>query len=872
MKTDTPVTIYLKDYRPPDFRVTHSDLDIVLDFQNTKITATHKVIRKNSESKNISLDCENMDVQYVEIDGSRLSNTEYKVIDNKLKVFNVNTEFTLSICNSIDPSQNTALSGLYKSGDMLCTQCEAEGYRRITPAIDRPDNLSTYRVKLNAKKENFPVLLCNGNLIEKGVSEDQFHYSIWNDPFPKPTYLFAIVAGNLSNLQDTFKTMSGRTVNLNFYARSKDIEKCNHAMSSLKKSMRWDEKIYGREYDLDLFNVVSVDDFNMGAMENKSLNIFNTKYVLADKNMATDTDFNNVEAVIAHEYFHNWTGNRITCRDWFQLSLKEGLTVFRDQEFSADMGSRGVKRIDDVNVLRAHQFREDASPLAHPVRPDSYQEINNFYTVTIYNKGAEVVRMLHNILGVEKFRKGTDLYFDTHDGQAVTTDDFVAAMESANNRNFSQFKYWYFQAGTPVVDVEQTYDHSNATLELSFRQSCPPTPGQKSKQPFEIPLKLALFSQDGEKLQIQNGNYEEILVLKEVEEKHNFEGIYSKPVISILRGFSAPITLNISQTDDELGVLLTHDDDPFNRWEAGQKLFLKQLLWNIECIQNGDPVIVNEKLTLAFKSSLLSDTDDYEFLGKLLTLPGSAYISEKVSPIDPQAIEFALQKLQFQLAYACHDELLMCYEKCQHKNTGKPISEEMSARSLRDFCLSYICSIDDETAHNLSLDQLNNSKCMTDAAAAITCISRSNRTDREQILAEFYNHWQHEPLVIDKWLKAQAISPLSTTLDNVVKLTSHPGFEKTNPNKVYSLILGFTHGNPSQFHASSGMGYEFIHQWIKILDPINPQVAARLASALNNWKKYRPDLMAKMQKTLENISAIGGLSRDVAEIVNKSLK
>lgn len=882
MKAEPSTTIYLKDYRPPDFVITHSDLDITLGFETTVVHGSHKVVRKNPSAENLELHCALMKIQSVSVDGKQLAARQFRQTDSHLIVYSVPEYFTLDIVNTIDPSKNTALSGLYQSGNMLCSQCEAEGYRRITPAIDRPDNLTIYTVKLNADKATFPVLLCNGNLLDSGQDKN-FHYTLWHDPFPKPTYLFAIVAGKLSHLEDHFQTMTGRMVSLRFYARARDIDKCAHAMASLKNAMRWDEQVYGREYDLDLFNVVAVDDFNMGAMENKSLNIFNTKYVLADSKMATDDDFQNVESVIGHEYFHNWSGNRVTGRDWFQLSLKEGFTVFREQMFSADMGCRAVKRIDDVNALRAYQFKEDASPMAHPVRPDSYQEINNFYTATVYDKGAEVVRMIHTLLGAQLFRKGTDFYFENFDGQAVTTDEFVHAMETVSKQDLTQFKLWYSQAGTPQVDVETHYDSENACYHINMRQTCPITPGQPDKQPFVIPIKIALFSASGEKLLLNNAVDELTLILDKSEQSYKITGIDNPPIPSLLRDFSAPVEVNLPLGDAQLETLLTNDDDPFSRWEAAQKLFLKQLLGDITDMQKGKPcrdnvplaevfnALLSNALSLKQKSSAWqTKADQHAFLAELLILPNAAYISEQVTPIDPIAIEQSRKQLKILLATSAKDKLLACYHQCQSINTGKPDADEMAARSLRDTCLDYLNTLDDES-QSLCLKQLKQSRCMTDSASAIAFIARSLRTDKQQLLDDFYQQWKEEPLVVDMWLRAQATFAHDSTLSNVKKLTEHVGFDVTNPNKVYALILGFTHGNPYCFHADDGSGYQFLKHWVEKLDPINPQISARLVSALNGWSKYKSGIRDKMKKTLIEISSLPKLSNDVGEIVEKNL-
>ena len=872
MKSENPVTTYLRDYREPDFRITHTDLEVELEFHRTRVKATHRVARKNLHSGALRLDCEEVTVESVSIDGRDLDHGAYGTEDSQLVIADVPDNFELTVINTCEPEKNTALSGLYKSGDMLCTQCEAEGFRRITPAIDRPDNLATYSVTLTADRKRFPVLLSNGNLEDRGELADGKHYCRWQDPFPKPTYLFAIVAGRLESLEDSFTTECGREVRLRFYARGKDIEKCGHAMASLKNAMRWDEEVYGREYDLDLYNVVAVEDFNMGAMENKSLNVFNTKYVLADSRMATDTDFENVEGVIGHEYFHNWSGNRVTCRDWFQLSLKEGFTVFRDQEFSADMGSRGVKRIEDVNILRSHQFREDASPMAHPVRPDSYEEINNFYTVTVYNKGAEVVRMLHTLFGTDGFRRATDLYFREFDGMAVTTDDFVWAFETAGDCDLTQFKNWYSQAGTPRVAVRADYEAGTRRLTLKLSQSCPPTPESDAKEPFVIPVRTALFAGNGEKLAFNEGETETVLVLDQPEQTFEFDNVEVEPVPSLLRRFSAPVELEFELSDDRLEVLLEHDDDPFNRWEAGQNLFLKQLLDGIASVRSGNSARYSDRLAFITGTILESDSTDRAFLARLLTLPGVGYINEHIEPVDPEAVHSAREGLRRFLAEKLQDKFIECYDRCHAASTGQADAAEFAARAMRDICLAYLCSLDDALSREMCLSQLQKSRCMSDAATAISLIARSARPDREEILEGFYQQWQDEPLVVDKWLRAQAQAPVDTALDRVNVLTRHPGFDQTNPNKLFSLILGFTHGNPSRFHVADGSGYGFLLQWVEVLDPLNPQVAARLVSALNGWRKYRKDLGEQMAQTLTENSSIPGLSRDTGEIVKKNLK
>ena len=888
MKTTTPPIIRLKDYAPPAYQIVTTEMVVDLDFSATKITARHRVRRrekaKSKMKSKLVLDCDFNSVQLgnITMHGKRITAKQYRVADDQLILRDVPDEFELVIENTISPALNTALSGLYQSGEMLCTQCEAEGFRRIAPAIDRPDNLACYTVTLRADKKIFPLLLCNGNLVEQGDCADGKHFTTWHDPFPKPTYLFAIVAGQLSCLADSFTTGSGRTVALRFFARDRDIDKCAHAMASLKRAMAWDEKIYGREYDLDLFNVVAVGDFNMGAMENKSLNIFNTQYVLADSSVATDADFENVEAVIGHEYFHNWSGNRVTCRDWFQLSLKEGFTVFREQQFSADMGSRAVKRIDDVAALRSHQFREDAGPMAHPVRPDSYMEINNFYTATVYEKGAEVIRMLHTLLGDSMFRRATDLYFDRHDGQAVTTDDFVAAMESASGIDLAQFKRWYSQAGTPVVEVETAFDAERGVFEITISQHCPPTPQQSRKLPLIIPIKVALFDRDGKRLSLRTeeanaknfGN--DLLVLSEPSQTFRFNCEIEKnsppPVASLLREFSAPVELHHTQSEDELALLLAHDDDPFNRWEAGQKLFLGSILKGIKKIQAGKKIRTADTVTRAFESVLNEAKTDLALQAVILTLPDQAYLSEQMDVIDPAAVFQARHDLKRHLAKVHRAKLLECYQQMNERNDGTVNAKQFGIRSLRNTCLNYLASPDDSETYRLATTLLENARCMTDSVAALRTLADSTNPARRELLDEFYRRWKDEPLVVNKWLRIQATVPAADTLARVEELSRHDAFDATNPNQVYALLVGFSHANPLCFHARDGSGYRFVRDWVTQLDPINPQVCARLVSAFTHWKKYIPELKEPMRATLDEIAALPKLSRDVGEIVGKSLE
>ena len=884
MKTKTPPVIRLVDYQPPAYQIVDTKLVIDLDFSETRINARHRVRRRQDNPQQpMLLDMDFLELGKITIDGTPLTAQQYRIDEHRLSLFDVPEEFDLVIENTIRPDQNTALSGLYKSGELLCTQCEAEGFRRITPAIDRPDNLGCYTVTLRADQKTFPLLLCNGNLVDEGpVDEgaDGRHYATWHDPFPKPTYLFAIVAGDMACLKDSFTTGSGRVVDLRFFAHQRDIDKCAYAMDSLKRAMAWDEEFYGREYDLDLFNVVAVGDFNMGAMENKSLNIFNTQYILADPASATDGDFENVESVIGHEYFHNWSGNRVTCRDWFQLSLKEGFTVFREQQFSAAMGSSAIKRIEDAATLRSFQFREDAGPLAHPVRPDSYIEINNFYTATVYHKGAEVIRMLHTLLGAEAFRRGTDLYFDRHDGQAVTTDDFVAAMEHAGDIDLTRFKHWYSQAGTPVVKVETAYDSEREVFQITLSQHCPPTPQQPHKEPFVIPVKAVLFDRKGNRLSAiadnPGGHENDLLVLSEQQQTFTFQGVAAPPVASLLRGFSAPVELRHELSEDELALLLAHDDDPFNRWDAGQKLFLGQILMDIKNIQEGKKTHTADSVVRAFQSVLNESGGDNDadpaLQAAILTLPDYVYVSEQLAAIDPAAVFQASLELKRHLAGIYRRELLECYHRLNARNDGVVNAELIGIRSLRDICLTYLISLDDPETHQLAAELLRNPLCMTDATIALRALSDSTAPQRQALFYEFYQRRQNEPLVVNKLLNLQAITPAADTLARVEALSEHKAFDATNPNDVYALLGGFSHRNPLCFHARDGAGYRFIQRWVTRLDPLNPQLSTRLVSAFINWKKYIPELKTQMHTTLQEIAELPNLSPDVAEIVTKSLE
>jgi len=875
--SDKPQTIRLADYQPPAYAIDHVDLHFDLDPQTTRVTS-RLTIRRLREGEPLRLDGHDLDLVSVAVDGRTLATNEYRLDDQSLTLADLPDACALEIVTEIHPSANTSLGGLYTSGGNFCTQCEAEEFRKITYYLDRPDVMARFTTTLVADKAGYPVLLSNGNLIDSGELDDGRHWARWEDPFPKPSYLFALVAGDLARIEDTFTTLSGRTVDLHIYVQHHNVDKCEHAMRSLQKAMRWDEQTYGREYDLDLYQIVAVDDFNMGAMENKGLNVFNSRYVLARPDTATDADYLGIESVIAHEYFHNWSGNRVTCRDWFQLSLKEGFTVFRDQTFSADMNSRGVQRIQDVNVLRTHQFREDAGPMAHPVRPDSYVEINNFYTVTVYNKGAEVVRMLAHLVGAEGFRRGTDLYFERHDGQAVTTDDFVRAMEDANETDFSQFKLWYSQAGTPALTVRQRHDAEARTLTLDVRQHCPPTPGQPEKQPFHIPLAVGLLDAEGNDLPLclegeqQPGATTRVLHLREASQSFTFTDVPAGAVPSLLRGFSAPVKLEDDLTDAQRYFLMAHDSDPFSRWEAGQKMALQTLMGLVDDIHAGRALQLDEAFAEAFARTLEDKRLDPAFAALALTLPAENYLAEFCEPIDPQAIHDARDFLRHALAERLRAQL----EKVYAQNAGDGgyaiDGESIGRRALKNACLAYLARIGDAEAIALAEEQFNTAGNMTDSMAALASLASQAIEARERALTAFYQRWRDEPLVVDKWLGIQATAPLAETLERVRALTAHEAFNIKNPNKVRALIGAFASANPACFHAIDGAGYEFLADHILKLDALNPQVAARLTSPFTQWRKYEPQRRALMQAQLQRLLAAPGLSKDVFEVVSKSLQ
>jgi aminopeptidase N len=878
----TPRAIRLADYRPPAYLVETVELRFELDPASTRVQC-RMTVRRNPACKDqgneLTLYGKDLELVSLSVDGVARNDSTWAIDDEMLTLTDIPDRAVVEVETLIHPDSNTALEGLYVSSGMFCTQCEAEGFRRITWFPDRPDVMARYTTTLVADKASYPVLLSNGNPVQQGELDDGRHWVTWEDPFPKPSYLFALVAGNLACIEGDFITRSGRKVELRIYVEPENRHKCEHAMASLKQAMRWDEDTYGREYDLDIFMIVAVNDFNMGAMENKGLNIFNSSCVLASPQTATDADYYNIQSIIGHEYFHNWSGNRVTCRDWFQLSLKEGFTVFRDQQFSADLNSHPVKRIDDVNVLRTHQFAQDASPMAHPVRPDSYIEISNFYTVTVYNKGAEVVRMIRTLLGADTFRKACDLYFERHDGQAVTTDDFVAAMENASGIDLTQFKRWYRQAGTPVIEVEDHYDAPQQRYHLTLRQHCPATPGQPDKEPFHIPVLTALLAADGAPLSVQlegaadstAPQHEVLLELREQEQQFTFTNIAEKPTPSLLRGFSAPARLAIPRDEPTLAFLLAHDTDPFNRWDAGQTLAINVLLALIEAVQNQQPLNIDTTVIEAFRTTLNDTQLDAALIAQALSLPSEAYLADQCESVDVDAIHTARMHFRKTLAEQLYDDFTTRYQALRNDEAYRFDAEAMAQRSLKNLCLSWLMETESRQARDLCIQQFEQANNMTDTLAALGTLAQHDLPEREDALNRFYEQWKDDPQVIDKWFAIQAGSRLPDTLERVTTLLQHPAFTLSNPNKVRALIGRFCQGNPVRFHAADGRGYRFLADRVLELDSINPQIAARLVSALSRWKRYDPVRRQHMTQQLERILASESLSKDVFEIVSKSL-
>jgi aminopeptidase N len=804
-----------------------------------------------------------------------LGRADYEVTEDELIIHQVPDSFSLEIETLIKPQENTALEGLYKSSGNFCTQCEAEGFRRITYFLDRPDVMATFTTTVVADKQDYPVLLSNGNPVNQGEYDDGRHWIKWQDPFKKPCYLFALVAGDLGFIEDRFTTQSGREIQLRIYVEHHNIDHCEHAMASLKKAMQWDEQVYGREYDLDVYNIVAVDNFNMGAMENKGLNVFNSKCVLAKQQTATDSDFINIEGVIAHEYFHNWSGNRVTCRDWFQLTLKEGLTVFRDQQFTADMNAATPKRIDDVNILRTSQFAEDAGPMAHPIQPASYLEINNFYTVTVYNKGAEVIRMIHTLTGVDGFRRGMDLYFERNDGKAVTTEEFLQAMEEANAIDLKQFRNWYHQAGTPVVTVAEEYDAATQTYALMLQQDTPATPGQEHKQPFHIPVRIGLMDPNGNDMRVQlddsDSRSSHVLNFTEASQTFVFNQVAHKPVASLLRGYSAPVKLEFERSDDELAFCMAHDTDEFNRWDAGQQLATRIILRLVEMVQKDVSLEMPGNFVDAYSRTLTNSSLERSLLARALALPSISYVSERMPVADVYAIHAAREFMCRQLSERLQQHWLALYHDNQ---TGRfSLSPEaMGRRFLKNVALSYLFYADAEAHVDIALNQFEQADNMTEQLAAFRVLLHNDTSQRQYVTDAFYQQWQQEHLVIDKWFSLQAMAVLDDTIDSVKKLFQHADFDLKNPNRVRALLGTFCSANPVCFHDKSGAGYRLLGDYVERLNALNPQIAAKLLSPLTRWRRFDASTQALMKAELERLSLLPQLSRDVFELVSKSLK
>jgi aminopeptidase N len=885
MRAEEPRPVRLADYRPPGWQVDTVELDVALDPSATRVRATLS-LRPTGDTNApapLILDGDSLTLVSIALDGVALSTEQYVATADRLTIAQPpQRSFRLEIETVVDPSSNTQLLGLYRSGGIYCTQCEAEGFRRITHFLDRPDVMAIYTTRIEAEKAAAPVLLANGNLIAAGeLDGGRRHFAVWHDPFPKPSYLFALVGGDLAYLQDAFRTMSGRDVTLRIYVEPGKEPLCGHAMESLKRAMRWDEITFGREYDLDIFMIVAVSDFNMGAMENKGLNIFNDKYVLASPETATDDDFERIEAIVAHEYFHNWTGNRITCRDWFQLCLKEGLTVFRDQEFTADTRSRAVERINDVRGLRTFQFDEDAGPLAHPVRPEKYLEINNFYTTTVYEKGAEVVRMVKTILGSKKFREGMDLYFARHDGQAATIEQFVQCFADVAGEDLSQFMLWYSQAGTPHVVANGSFDPAERTYKLDLAQSVPATPGQSTKQPMVIPLAVGLIGKNGDDFQLRLGRgrmrSHGVLILNKPADTFVFADIPEPPVLSINRGFSAPIKLISNLPTDQLRFLAEHDSDCFNRWQAFQSLAISFLV-DISCAlrdgrggatqmdrQSAVPTRVLEKL--------LSNTEaEPAFVALMLTIPAESEIAREIGQdVDPAAIFASRAMLRELIGSALYSQLLATHRRLSNQGPYRIDALSTGRRSLRNACLALLLATRSREAISLTREQYEGAGNMTDRLAALAALAHYDLPEREQALADFYTRYRDDPLIIDKWFSVQATIPEEATLDRVKTLTTHPAFSFANPNRVRALVHAFAMGNPKELNRPDGAAYVFVVDTVLALDKKNPQLAARLLSSLKSWRVLEPRRRALACTALRRVAAASSLSPDVSDIVQRAL-
>jgi aminopeptidase N len=877
MRTDQAQPVRLQDYRPPDWLIETVDLDVSLHPTATRVRSTLGLKPNGGGTPpSLVLDGDGLELISVAVDGVALPPESYIATPDKLTIAQAPPRpFRLEIETVVNPSANTQLMGLYRSGGTYCTQCEAEGFRRITYFLDRPDVMAVYTTRIEAERTEAPVLLANGNLIAQGdVPGTDRHFAVWQDPFPKPSYLFALVGGSLACVEDRFRTMSGREVALKIYVETGKENRCDYAMQSLKRAMRWDEETFGREYDLDIFMIVAVSDFNMGAMENKGLNVFNDKYVLASPQTATDSDFAGIEAVIAHEYFHNWTGNRITCRDWFQLCLKEGLTVFRDQEFTSDQRSRPVKRISDVRLLRSAQFSEDAGPLAHPVRPELYHEINNFYTATIYEKGAEVVRMLKTLIGPQKFRAGMDLYFSRHDGQAATVEQFIQCFADVSGLDLTSFMHWYSQAGTPEVAVNGQWDAAGKTYRLDITQTIPPTPGQPIKQPMMMPLVLGLVGKDGRDLPavLAGGKAVErgVLTLTKPKESFVFSHVGEPPVLSINRGFSAPIKLAANLSPAQLGFLAAHDSDPFNRWQAVQTLATGILV--DQTAHPGSLSAASNDLIEAFMQILSDAALEPAFVAQTLALPSETDIAREIGrDIDPDAIFAAHTGLRAVIGQRLGVIFNNIYARMTDQRPYRPDAASAGRRALKNVCLDLLAADGNAQAIERAARQYDDANNMTDRMAALATLSLHDVAERPRAIADFYGRYAGDPLVIDKWFALQAGIPEAGTLERVKMLTQHPAFSFANPNRVRALIGAFAQGNPTQFNRADGEGYEFAIENVLALDEKNPQVAARLLSAFKSWRMLESCRRALAEAALRRVAAVPSLSPDVLDIIKRTL-
>ena len=871
------------DYRPPAFLVDDVALELDLDPARTEVATTFAFRRNPAAARAdrrapLVLDGEQQENVRVELDGRALAPDALTVRTSALALAGVPEAGTLTVRSTIAPARNVALEGLYVSSGVFCTQCEPEGFRRITYFPDRPDVLARYRVTLRADRIRYPTLLANGNLVASGALDGGRHFATWHDPFRKPTYLFAVVAGDLAALEDAFVTRSGRRVALRIFGTPGNLQRCQHAMESLKRAMRWDEERYGREYDLDTFMIFCADDFNLGAMENKGLNIFNSRLILADAATATDEDFNAIEGVVGHEYFHNWTGNRVTCRDWFQLSLKEGLTVFRDQEFSSDQGSRAVERIAAVEYLRREQFAEDAGPMAHPVRPDEYQEINNFYTATVYEKGAELIRMQHLLLGRARFRAGMDLYFGRHDGEAVTCDDFVQAMQDASGVDLAQFRNWYSTPGTPLVSARGTYDPAARTYVLEVAQRTPASSGAREPSPLHVPLALGLVAADGTDMPLRlagetaASGTTRVLELTRASQRFEFVDVRAPPVPSLLRGFSAPVRLEYAYSDEDLALLAAHDSDAVNRWDAAQRSFVNAVIALAEAHTAGAALAEAPLLWRIVRTLLADRKSDPALLAQALALPDAAYVASLMPAIDPDGVEAAFAHVARTLARGLREAFEETYQAHRRpRGPYAPTPAQAGPRRLANLCLRYLGTLDDERAHALAVHQFEEADNLSDAIGALAALRDSDKPVRAELYARFEARWRDEPLVLDKWFALQAKSLRPDTLETVRGLIAHPRFNARNPNRVRSLVGAFALGNFARFNARDGEGYAFVAEQVRTLDPMNPQLASTLAGAFNLWKRHAEPRRTLMRKNLQRIARTRSLSPDVSEVVTRAL-